>query len=140
MDLDLALLYDKPVAIMDTNIWERLNRLNLMFMRITIAENIKPMTPKTDSAKEFMESMQSMSQSDTVDKSVVGTLMGMLTIMKFNGSHTMYGHVIEMINIAATLEYMKLKVNESFLVIFIMNSLPSHYSPFQINYNTIKEK
>ena len=42
--------------------------------------------------------------SQTADKSVVGTLMSTLTTMKFDGSRTMYEHVIEMINIAARLK------------------------------------
>ncbi|KAK6914863.1 hypothetical protein RJ641_019980 [Dillenia turbinata] len=57
----------------------------------------------------------------------------------FDGSRTMHKHVTEMINIATKLESMGLKVNESFLVTFIMNSLPLQYCPFQINYNTIKD-
>ena len=42
--------------------------------------------------------------SQTTDKSVAGTLMSTLTTMKFDGSHTMYEHVIEMTNIAARLK------------------------------------
>ncbi|BAT93183.1 hypothetical protein VIGAN_07210700 [Vigna angularis var. angularis] len=33
-----------------------------------------------------------------------------------------------------------MKVDETFLVQFILNSLPSEYGPFQMNYNTIKDK
>lgn len=43
-----------------------------------------------------------------------------------------------MINIAARLGSMGMKMDKSFLVTFIMNSLPPQYGPFQINYNTIK--
>ena len=103
-----------------------------------IAENIKSMIPNTDSATRFMESVESMSQSDTTDKSIAGTLMGTLTTMKFDGSRTMHEDITEMINIAARLGSMK--VDEIFLVTFIMNSLPPRYGPFQINYNTIKDK
>ena len=42
--------------------------------------------------------------SQIADKSLVGTLMSTLTTMKFNGSRTMYEHVIEMTNIAARLK------------------------------------
>jgi len=31
-------------------------------------------------------------------------------------------------------------VNENFLVLFILNSLPSEYGPFQMNYNIVKDK
>ncbi|KAL6328290.1 hypothetical protein AAG906_034433 [Vitis piasezkii] len=35
---------------------------------------------------------------------------------------------------------MGMEVNENFLVQFIINSLPSQYAPFQMGYNTIKDK
>ena len=43
----------------------------------------------------FLESVESMSQSDTADKSIVGTLMGTLTTMKFDDGRTMYEHLTE---------------------------------------------
>jgi hypothetical protein len=33
-----------------------------------------------------------------------------------------------------------MNVDEFFLVQFILNSLPPQYEPFQINYNTMKDK
>ena len=44
--------------------------------------------------------------SKTADKSVAGTLMSTLTIMKFDGSRTTYEHVFEMTNIATRLKTM----------------------------------
>ena len=60
LDLDSALQVEKPAAITDTSSaeeksyyknWERSNRLSLMFMRMSIANNIKSALPKTESAK-----------------------------------------------------------------------------------------
>ena len=78
--------------------------------------------------------------SQTVDKSLAGTLMGTLTTMKFDGSRTMHEHVIEMTNIAARFKSLGMEVEQNFLVQFIINSLPSEYGPFQMNYNTINDK
>ena len=78
--------------------------------------------------------------SQTADKSVVGTLMSTLTTMKFDGSRTMNELVIEMTNIATRLKTLGMTVNENFLVQFILNSLPSEYGPFQMSYNTMKDK
>ncbi|GAV91167.1 hypothetical protein CFOL_v3_34566, partial [Cephalotus follicularis] len=78
MDLDLALSTDKPVAFTDTSsteqmsfhkAWERSNRLSLMFMRMTVANNINSTIPVTYNAKEFMKSVENFSQSESVDKS-----------------------------------------------------------------------
>ena len=148
LDLDLALQVEKPAAITVTSTtdeksfhkaWERSNRLSLMFMRMTVANNIKTALPKTEVAKEFMKFVEERSQ--TADKSLAGTLMANLTTMKFDGSRSMHEHVIEMTNIVARLKTLGMKVDEFFLVQFILNSLPSEqYGPFQMNYNTIKDK
>ncbi|KAK6945300.1 hypothetical protein RJ641_026402 [Dillenia turbinata] len=108
--------------------------------KMTIAENIKPTISKTDSAKKFIEFVQSISQSGTADKTVAGMLMGTSTTMIFDGSRTMHEHVTEITNITTKLESVGLKVNESFFVTFIMNSLPPQYGPFQINSDTINDK
>nr|KYP55707.1 Retrovirus-related Pol polyprotein from transposon TNT 1-94 [Cajanus cajan] len=147
LDLDLAIQVEKPAAITDDSsneekthykAWEKSNRLSLMFMRMSIANNIKSALPKTESAKEFMKFVEERSQ--TADKSLAGTLMSTLTTMKFDGSRTMHEHVIEMTNIAARLKSLGMAVDENFLVQFILNSLPSEYGPFQMNYNTMKDK
>ncbi|KAL6634651.1 hypothetical protein ACP70R_027322 [Stipagrostis hirtigluma subsp. patula] len=85
MNLDQALVLDeKPAAITETSSkdershyddWERSNRLCLSLMRLTIAENVKPLMPKTEDAKEFMMKLKECSHSDITDKSVVGSLM-----------------------------------------------------------------
>ena len=148
LDLDLALQEEKPAAITDESSveqkslfkkWERSNRLSLMFMRMTVADNIKSNLSKTESAKEFMKFVKERSQ--TADKSLAGTLMTQLTTMKLDGSRTMHDHVLEMTNLAAKLKSLGMSVDEYFLVQFILNSLPpEQYGPFQMNYNTIKDK
>jgi len=78
--------------------------------------------------------------SQITDKSFAGTLMSVLTTMKFDGSRPMHEHVIEMTNIAIRLKTLEMIVNENFLVQFNLNSLPSEYDSFQISYNTMKDK
>ena len=107
-------------------------------MRMSIANNIKTALPKTDNAKEMLKFVEERSQ--TADKSLAGTIMSTLTTMKFDGSRTMHEHVIEMTNLSARIKSLGMEVDESFLVQFILNSLPSEYGPFQMNYNTMKDK
>ena len=147
LDLDLALQVEKPVAITDKSnteekalhkAWERSNRLSLMFMRMTVANNIKSTLTTTESAKKFKKLVEEKSQ--TTDKSLAGTLMSTLTTMKYDGSRTMHEHVLEMTTLAAKLKNLGMNVDEYFLVQFILNSLPpEQYGPFQMNYNTIKD-
>ena len=147
MDLDLALRVEKPadITVLSTaeeknhyKTWERSNRLSLMYMRMSIANNIKTALPKTDNAKEMLKFVEE--RSHITDKSLAGTIMSTLTTMKFDGSRTMHEHVIEMTNLSARLKSLGMEVDESFLVQFILNSLPSEYGPFQMNYNTMKDK
>ncbi|KAA0046843.1 Retrovirus-related Pol polyprotein from transposon TNT 1-94 [Cucumis melo var. makuwa] len=149
LDLDLALLSEKPVAITSASsdedrsfykAWKRSNRLSLMFMQMTVANNIKSTIKNTEDAKEFMKSVEKCSQSESADKSLVGTLMSTLTNIKFDGSRTIHEHILEITNLAARLKTMGMEVNENFLVTFILNSLPSEYGPFHMNYNTLKDK
>ncbi|KAF3637715.1 hypothetical protein FXO37_24750 [Capsicum annuum] len=147
LDLDVALYSEKPTAIIEANSdeekpyyknWDCYNRLGLMFMQMNIAGNIKTTLPKTESAKELLKLMEVSSQ--VADKSFAGTLIGTLTTMKFDGSRTMHEHIIEMTNIAARLKLLGMEVEQNFLVQFIINLLPSEYGPFQMNYNTMKDK
>ncbi|XP_020228624.1 uncharacterized protein LOC109809660 [Cajanus cajan] len=105
---------------------------------MTIANNIKTTIPQTKSAREYLESVEERFCS--VDKSLAGTLMVQLTTIKFDGLRSMQEHTIEMTNIAARLKSLGMVVDDSFMVQFILNSLPSEYGAFQINYNTMKEK
>ncbi|XP_052209334.1 uncharacterized protein LOC127812847 [Diospyros lotus] len=106
---------------------------------MTIANNIKSALPKTENAKELMKFVEGRSQ--TADKSLASTLMSSLTTMKYDDSHTMHEHILEMTTLAAQLKTLGMTVDEYFLVQFILNSLPlEQYGPFQMNYNTIKDK
>ncbi|KAA0038075.1 Retrovirus-related Pol polyprotein from transposon TNT 1-94 [Cucumis melo var. makuwa] len=87
-----------------------------------------------------MKSVEKYSQSELADKSLAGIFMSTLTNIKFDGSHTIHEHILEMTNLAARLKTMGMEVDENFLVTFILNSLPLEYGPFHMNYNTLKDK
>ena len=112
---------EKPAAITDTSsndqkafhkAWEKSNRLSLMFMRMTVANNIKSVFPTIENAKEFMKLVEEQSQK--ANKSLAGTLMSNLTNMKYDGSRTMHEHVLEMTNLAAKLKTLGMNVDEYF--------------------------
>ena len=70
-----------------------------MFLRMTVANNIKTTLPETENAMEYMQNLRDRFR--TTDKSLAGKLMSELTIMHFDGTCTMHEHVLEMTNIAA---------------------------------------
>lgn len=66
--------------------------------------------------------------------------MVQLTTLNFDWSQNMQEHTIEMTNTITRLKSLGMAVDDSFMVQFILNSLPSEYGAFQVNYNTIKYK
>ena len=94
-----------------------------MFIRLSVANNIKTTLLKTNNAKKFMKFVEERSQ--TTDKSIDRTLIAILTTTKFDGTRSMHDHVIEMTNIAARFKSLRMNVEENFFVQFFINSLLS---------------
>ncbi|RVW98877.1 Retrovirus-related Pol polyprotein from transposon TNT 1-94 [Vitis vinifera] len=140
--LTLALITDKPPEATDDSTPEQwnnqkpgqINRLSLMFMRMTIANNIKTSLPQTEFASEFLKSVEE--RFKRADKSLAGTLMAELTTMKYDGQKGIQQHILNMTEKAAKLKALGMGMDESFLVQFVLNSLPSQFAPFKIHYNT----
>jgi hypothetical protein len=112
LDLDLAFEVEKHAAIIGTSsaeeksfhkAWERSNILSLMFMRMSITNNIKSTLPKTKSAKEFMTFVENCSQ--IIDKSLTGTLMSTLSTIKFDDSRIMHEHSFKLQILQQDLSY-----------------------------------
>lgn len=92
-----------------------------MFIQINTAGNIRTTLPKTENAREFLNLVEESSQ--TTDKSLAGTLIGILTTMKFGGQCIIHEHVIEIINIAIRLSSLGMEVQQ----IFPCNLSSTHY-------------
>ena len=63
-----------------------------------------------------------------------------LTTAQYDGTRGIQDHILNMADKAAKLKTLGMNVDESFLVQFILNSLPSQFGPFKIHYNTNKDK
>ena len=147
LDLDLALITDKPPEATDDSTPEqveqskalaRSNRPSLMFMRMTISNNIKTSLPQIEFASEFLKSVEE--HFKRADKSLAGTLMVELTTMKYDGQKGIHQHILNTIEKATKLKALGMGMDESFLVQFVLNSLPSQFAPFKIHYNTNSDK
>ncbi|RVW73044.1 Retrovirus-related Pol polyprotein from transposon TNT 1-94 [Vitis vinifera] len=62
--------------------------------------------------------------------------MAELTTMKYDGHKGIQQHILNMTEKAAKLKALGMSMDESFLVQFVLNSLPSQFAPFKIYYNT----
>jgi hypothetical protein len=58
----------------------------------------------------------------------------------FDNFKSVREHIMEMRDMFAQLKSLEVDISESFLVHFILNSLPSKYTHFKISYNTHKDK
>ena len=52
----------------------------------------------------------------------------------------MHDHIMRKRDIATQLKSLEVTMSDTFLVHYILNTLPQQYSPFKISYNTHKDK
>ncbi|XP_028081257.1 uncharacterized protein LOC114282718 [Camellia sinensis] len=132
LDLDMTLHEDKPADINEystaeqialSESWKRSDRLNLMFMKMTIANNIKTSLPQIVNALEYLKTVED--RFGSADKSLAGTIMVELITMKYDGNRGVQDHILNMADKDAKLKMLGMQVDETFLVQFILNSLPS---------------
>ena len=76
----------------------------------------------------------------TSDKVLASTLIMKFTSLKLIDIRRVRKHIMEMMDIVAQLKKLEVEMSESFLVYFILNTLPPQYGPFKISYNTHKNK
>ena len=60
--------------------------------------------------------------------------------MKLTRVRNVREHIMKMWDLAAQLKILEVKMFETFLVHYILNTLPAQYGPFKISYNTHKDK
>ncbi|RVW24227.1 hypothetical protein CK203_091370 [Vitis vinifera] len=146
MEFGLALRVDEPLVPIKSSTqiekasyerWEQSNCLSLMFIKSSIGKSIRGSIFECAKVKEDLKAIEQ--QFETSDKALVSTLMTKMCSMKFNGTKGVHEHIMEMRDIIAQLKSLEIEMSESFLVHFILNSLPSEYEPFKISYNTHKE-
>ncbi|XP_027124206.1 uncharacterized protein [Coffea arabica] len=146
-DLDLALHENEPPIPMDSSLsnekaayerWERSNHLNLKLIKSHNNQSIKGSIPDCDPVKAYMKAIDEQFVSS--DKVLASSLMKKFARMTFDKSGSVREHIMEMKDIAAKLKSLKVEISVSFLVHFILNSLPLKYTLFKISYNTHKEE
>jgi len=76
----------------------------------------------------------------TFEKSLASTLIMQFSSIKLTGTKGVREHIIRLRDIVALLKTLEVTMSESFLVHFILCTLPQKYTPFKISYNTHKDK
>jgi len=59
--------------------------------------------------------------------------------MRYEGKGNIREYIMEISHLALKLKALKLELSEDLLVYLILISLPAHFGPFKVSYNTLKD-
>ncbi|RVW32685.1 Retrovirus-related Pol polyprotein from transposon TNT 1-94 [Vitis vinifera] len=127
MDINYAIRKDEPHKITDTNTPDEI-------LFVGICGSIE----QHENVLELLKAIDE--QFVTLDKDLASTLIMKFTSLKLTGIRRVHEHIMEMRDIVAQLKKLKVEMFGSFLVHFILNTLPPQYGSFKISYNTHKDK
>ncbi|XP_038999464.1 uncharacterized protein LOC120125009 [Hibiscus syriacus] len=118
--------------------WERSNRLNIMFIRSKVPINVRGSNEHYDNVQELLMAIER--QFKTSKKSLASTLIMRFTSMRLTNVKGVRDHINKMRHLATRLRALEVEMTDSFLVHFILNTLPPQYTPFKISYKTHMDK
>ena len=104
-----------------------------MVMTYTMKKSIKECVPKTENAKEFLQSVKS--NYTKIDKSKIATYLKLLTNTSYDGISGVREHIIKMKHYWNKANDLKVGLTDTYLKFTILQSLPSDFSPVMVAYN-----
>ncbi|CAN0899490.1 hypothetical protein LINGRAHAP2_LOCUS20309 [Linum grandiflorum] len=144
MDLDLALLEERPVSTPDNlnevkiEKWDRSNRMSIMIMKRSIPEAFQGFIVENENANGLLEKVEQYFAKH--EKSEASNLLAKLVSMKYKGKENIREYIMEMSNLASKLKSLQLELSENLLVHLVLISLPARFGQFKVSYNTQKDK
>ncbi|XP_027338111.1 uncharacterized protein LOC113852052 [Abrus precatorius] len=147
MDIDYTIRKDKPSAITATSTpdavdfyekWKMSNCLSVTFIKIIIFAGIRGSIYQHDKVKDLLKAING--QFTTSDKSLANTLIMQFSSIKLTRIREVHDHIICIRDIVAQLKALEVTIFDSFLVHYILCTLPHQYAPFKISYNTDTNK
>ena len=109
-----------------------------MYIKTKISVGIRGSIKQHKNVRELLKAIDK--QFVTSDKALESTLIMKFTSLKLIGIIGVHEHIMEMRDIVAQMKKLEVEMSKSFLVHFILNTLPPQYGPFKISYNTHKDK
>ncbi|XP_047320426.1 uncharacterized protein LOC124924428 [Impatiens glandulifera] len=146
LDIDDAIRKDEPIIDDESTTddlllherWDRSNRLSMMFIKSKISESIRGSIEEHKNVKALLKGVDE--QFATSDKALASTLIIKFTTTRLTTMRGVREHIMKLRDIAAQLKRLEVDMSESFLVHYILATLPSAYGAFKVSYNTHKEK
>ena len=147
MDIDYAIQKDEPPKVTNASTsveivlykrWEQSNRLSLMFIKSKINASDRGPIEHHDKVCELLKAIDEQFKSSY--KALASTLVTRFSTARLTEVKGVRAHINNIRDIVAQLKTLEVEMSESFLVYYILNTLPSAYAPFKISYNTHKDK
>ncbi|XP_073033727.1 uncharacterized protein [Primulina eburnea] len=147
MNIDYAIRKDEPSTITENNIpddvdlyekWERSNRLCVMFIKTKISAGMRGSDDQHNNVKELLKAIDEQFQYS--DKALASTQIMEFSSLRLTSVRGVREHIMKMRDIEARLKKLEVEMSETFLVHYIVCTLPQQYGPFKISYNTHKDK
>ncbi|KAF7822949.1 Retrovirus-related Pol polyprotein from transposon TNT 1-94 [Senna tora] len=111
--------------------------LSSLQVELVVRNSCHCMTCIATSSLSFGETSEKIILSS--DNYKASTLIAQLSSMKYTGTKAVREHIMQMQDIVAQLKSLDIEITDSFLVLLILNSLPSRFGRFKITYNTHNE-
>ena len=147
MNINCAIRKDEPPVIIDESShvvvalyerWERSNRLSVMFIKTKISAGIHGYVNQHEKVWDLLKAIDD--QLITSNKALASTLIMKFSSLQLTSVKGVCEYIMQMWEISAQLKKLEVEMFESFLVHFILNTLPLKYGSFKIFYNTHKDK
>ena len=130
MNIDYAIRKDE-LEITETNTkeekvlheqWERSNRLSVMFIRTSIFASICDSIEKHTNVRALLKAIDE--QFVILDKALANTLIMKFSSLRLTNVKGVHEHIMEIRDIAAQLKTLDVDMSDTFLVHYILNTLP----------------
>ena len=131
MDIDYAIRKDEPPALTNTSTaaditlyerWERSNRLSMMFIKTKISAGIRGSIDQYERVQDLLKAIDD--QFVTSDKALASTLIMKFSSLRLTSVKGVRKHIMQMRDTVAQLKKLEVEISESFLVHYILNTLP----------------
>ena len=131
MDIDYAIKKEEPPAVTETSTpdaislyekWGRSNCLSVMFIKTKISAGIRGSVEQYEKVQDLLKAIDE--QFATSDKAMASTLIIELSTLRLTGVKGVRDHIMRMRDIVAQLKALEVELSESFLVHYILCTLP----------------
>ena len=102
-----------------------------MFIKTKITTGIRGSVEQYDNIQDLLKAIGE--QFVTLDKALASTLIMKFSSIRITSVRGVREHIMQMRDIAVQLKKLGIDMSESFLVHFILNTLPHQYGHFMVN-------